>query len=146
MLAFDGVAGGYELFKPETLKVLCKKFCKVAPLRVIAWQQYRLAAEYIRIVRQICVYLVLDISILCIELIVLSFFRIGEVGIFCHSLILTGFPQIFNFFFCYCLLVGRQAKGTLCGYVNNHMSKTSEISVSYIPQGKQHCEAFELSI
>lgn len=76
VLRLRGKARRDEFLKSEALKVLCEEFGEVRPLRIIAREQHRFAAEHIRIIIEVRIDFLLDVRILRVELIVLRALRI----------------------------------------------------------------------
>jgi len=85
LFACGGVAGGDELLQAEAFKVLGEEAGELAPFRIVTRQENGLAAERVRVVVQIGVYLLLDVVVLRVELVVLRALRGGQCFILAHS-------------------------------------------------------------
>ena len=85
LLARGGVACGYEFLQSEPLEVLGEEARELAPFWIVARKQHRLASERIGIEVEVGVDLLLDVGVLCVELVVLCTLGLRQLSVFTHN-------------------------------------------------------------
>jgi len=79
--ALSCVAGADELLEAEVLEVLREVLGKVAPFRIITWQEDGFAAKNVGIILPIGVDFLLDVTPLSVELVVLGLLGTGQIAV-----------------------------------------------------------------